>query len=280
MLSSFFEAFKSFDVNKLKPFLKMAIQRIQIATNKKTAAVKITQRDIASLLAQQKDEKAAIKVESIIREDSTIEAYGILELVCELLHERARLIASEKECPDDLKSAVVTLIWSANRADIPELQEVKKQFTKKFGREFIERAEKDEDRLVNERVAHKLSIRPPSAAIVEKYLREIARSNNVEWTPLEQPSQLSLDQKAFASTPAPTGVSVAMGPASGFGHLYTAPGGPGRAEGGAEGGGEGGTSMPIAHAVSSSTHLGPDPGAGKADVPPAFQPPPPFPPLP
>lgn len=40
MLSSFFEAFKSFDVNKLKPFLKMAIQRIQIATNKKTAAVK------------------------------------------------------------------------------------------------------------------------------------------------------------------------------------------------------------------------------------------------
>lgn len=83
--------------------------------------------------------------------------------MCELLHERARLIASEKECPDDLKSAVVTLIWSANRADIPELQEVKKQFTKKFGREFIERAEKDEDRLVNERVAHKLSIRPVSA---------------------------------------------------------------------------------------------------------------------
>jgi hypothetical protein len=38
--------------------------------------------------------------------------------------------------------------------------------------------------------------------------------------------------------------------------------------------------MPIAHAVSSSTHLGPDSGAGKADVPPAFQPPPPFPPLP
>ncbi len=38
----------------------------------------------------------------------------------------------------------------------------------------MERAEKDEDRLVNERVAHKLSVRPPSAAIVEKYMREIA----------------------------------------------------------------------------------------------------------
>lgn len=41
-----------------------------------------------------------------------------------------------------------------------ELHEVKKQFAKKFGKEFVERAEKDEDRLVNERVAHKLSIRP------------------------------------------------------------------------------------------------------------------------
>lgn len=83
-----------------------------------------------------------------------------MELVCDLLHERARLVASEKECPEDLKSAVVTLIWATNRADIMELHEVKKQFAKKFGKEFVERAEKDEDRLVNERVAHKLSIRP------------------------------------------------------------------------------------------------------------------------
>jgi hypothetical protein len=104
---SFFDSWKPFDVNKVKPYLKMAVQRIQIATNKKTAAVKyvvgwqgegwletgkgkahlhmlmplpaslctrlydttnrVAQREVASLLAQQKDEKAAIKVEAIIR---------------------------------------------------------------------------------------------------------------------------------------------------------------------------------------------------------------------
>lgn len=37
---AFIESFKPFDVNKVKPYLKMAVQRIQIATNKKTAAVK------------------------------------------------------------------------------------------------------------------------------------------------------------------------------------------------------------------------------------------------
>ncbi|GAB5029560.1 ist1-like protein [Nannochloropsis oceanica] len=247
---AFIESFKPFDVNKVKPYLKMAVQRIQIATNKKTAAVKMAQREVANLLAQQKDEKAAIKVEAIIREDATIEAYGILELVCDLLHERARLVASEKECPEDLKSAVVTLIWATNRADIMELHEVKKQFAKKFGKEFVERAEKDEDRLVNERVAHKLSIRPPSAAIVEKYLREIALKNDVEWTPLEHPCDLTEDQKAFSSMPAPTGASVGMGPASGFGHLYHTGGAGGGGEGGGGGGGGGGMSMPIARPIS------------------------------
>lgn len=253
-MSSFFESFKPFDVNKLKPFLKMAVQRIQIATNKKTAAVKMAQREVANLLAQQKDEKAAIKVEAIIREDATIEAYGILELICDLLHERARLIAAEKECPEDLKSAVHTLIWATNRADITELHEVKKQFVKKFGQEWVERAEKDEDRLVNERVSHKLSIRPPSAQIVEKYLREIAQQHNIEWTPNER-ADLTEGQKAFSAMPAPTGNSVGMAPASGFSHLYTATGqnngGAGTGgEGAGGGGGSGGGSVPIARPVS------------------------------
>ena len=39
---------------------------------------------------------AASQVEHIIRSDFTIEAYEILELYCELLHERIRLIAAEK----------------------------------------------------------------------------------------------------------------------------------------------------------------------------------------
>ena len=73
--------------------------------------------------------------------------------------QRSRLIAAEKECPEDLKSAIHTIIWAANRSDVPELHEVKKQFVKKYGQEWVERAEKDQERLVNERVTHKLSIR-------------------------------------------------------------------------------------------------------------------------
>lgn len=34
------------------------------------------------------------------------------------------MIAAEKECPEDLLPPVYTIIWAANRTDIPELQEV------------------------------------------------------------------------------------------------------------------------------------------------------------
>lgn len=208
----------SFKESKFKPHLKMAVERIKIATNRKTNAVKTAQREIAKLLVEEKDEKAAIKVEAVIREDATIEAYGIIELICDLLHERSRLIAAEKTCPEDLIPAVHTIIWATNRADIPELHEVKRQLKLKYGAEFVERAERNADNAVNERVVHKLSIRPPSAAVVLEYLQEIAKKHELKWVPTER--FRSEADKIWSAMPAPTGFSVPMAPATQFGHLY------------------------------------------------------------
>jgi hypothetical protein len=44
----------------------------------------------------QKEEKARIKVEHVIREDFIIEAYELLELLCELVYERVKYIGSQK----------------------------------------------------------------------------------------------------------------------------------------------------------------------------------------
>lgn len=123
----------------------------------------------------------------------------------------------------------------------------------------------------------------PSAAIVEKYLREIALKNNVDWTPLEQPSDLTGDQKAFSSMPAPTGASVGMGPASGFGHLYSNTGAGGGGGGAGGGGGGGGISMPIARPITPPPPSGglstssSGAGGGKEGFQPPSRPPPPLP---
>ncbi len=92
----------------------MAVSRFGILSNKKSALMKQQMREIAKLLADDPphEEKAKIRAEALITDDNTIEAYEILQLTCELLSERIKLIASEDECPPDLVSSISTLIWA------------------------------------------------------------------------------------------------------------------------------------------------------------------------
>jgi vacuolar protein sorting-associated protein IST1 len=197
----------------------MAVQRIQIATNKKSTAVKHQKREIAQLLADHKDEKARIKVEHIIREDFVIEAYEMLELLLELIHERIRQVTSNKEVPTDLKEAVCSLIWAASNVDISEFQEIKKQLTKKYGSEFAKMAETNEGNVVNARLFQKLTYKPPSTKLVMGYLVEIAKGYQVEWTPSESglPEGGILSDLPMTS---PVGFSVPMAPASDLRSAY------------------------------------------------------------
>mmetsp|Transcript_774 Transcript_774/g.1747 ORF Transcript_774/g.1747 Transcript_774/m.1747 type:complete len:349 (-) Transcript_774:285-1331(-) len=213
-----------FKPNKLKPNLKMAVHRLQISGNKKAALNKQTRRTIAALLAESppKEEKAKIRAESHVREDWTIEAYEILELQCDVVAERIRLIESSKKCPEDLIPTISTLIWASTVVDIPELKEVKNQFYHKYGNEFIENALTGD--LVNPRVKKKLGVHPPSAAIVLTYLQEISAEHGVNYTPSPPPppedeeaerrgdnTEVSLHPGAAAlnrPTAAPTGWSV------------------------------------------------------------------------
>eukprot|EP01038_Epipyxis_sp_PR26KG_P011303 gene11303-15163_t len=212
--------FFGYSENKIKPYLKMAIQRIKISNNKRITSVKHQKREISQLLAEHKDEKAKIKVEHIIRDDFVIEGYEILELYLELLHERIRQITNSNECPEDLIQSVSSLIWAANNVDIEELSEVKNQLVKKFGSKFANNAiNYDGGDLVNPRLYQKLTYSPPSKYLVLRYLQEIAKAYQVDWNVSEAElleAQFSHDRVA----PAPTGSSVQMAVGSSFGHVY------------------------------------------------------------
>lgn len=218
----------------------MAIHRIQIANNKKSTSVKHQKKDIAKILGDGKEEKARIKVEHIIRDDFMIEAYEILELLCELVHERIRQLSANKECPVDLQEAVSSLIWATANVDIDELKEVKKHLQWKFGFEFTKRATDNVNNVVNLRLYQKLTYQPPSRLLVDRYLEEIAKAYNVEWSvpdygkffpqkpfynllfnfnfvELEEASVLPLD----APYPTPSGYSIPMAPGSGLADAYT-----------------------------------------------------------
>jgi len=209
--------FSGFKETKVKPQLKMAVHRFQISANKKSAILKQHIREVAVMLAENppREEKAKIRAEGLIREDNAVEAYEILQLSCELLAERIRLIASTKECPPDLLSSISTIIWAADRVDIPELITVKKQFKAKYGKKFEENAMNNVGGILNERVVSKLSVEPAAAYLVQVYLERICEQHEVDWKPQ---NPLKPDELAEPMV-APVGYSVQYAGASGIGEV-------------------------------------------------------------
>lgn len=206
--------FGGFKTSKLKPQLRMAVSRLQMVSNKKSAQMKNETRLIASLLSSSppKEEKAKIRAEALIRDDDAIEAYEILQLGCELLAERVKLIGSERDCPKDLLGCVATLLWAESRVDITELTEIKRLFRSKYGKTFVETALSDEGGICNARVVTKLSVSPPSAYLVQIYLEKIAEQFGIDWEPT-----IKLDAgDMLRPTAAPTGYSIVVAPGSGL----------------------------------------------------------------
>ena len=207
---------QSFNGHKCKAQLKMATIRISQQTNKKTQLMKMQKREIAKLLADGKEEKARIKTEGIIREDFIMEAYEVLSLLCDLLHERMQLIQSLKGCPPDLRESVCTIIYAAARTEIPELMQVRKMFSLKYGKEFAESALMNENQVVNDRIVHKLGINPPNSFLVLQYMKEIASTHDVEWEPAEDVPEGNLASPMAA----PSGFSVQSGVGGGMENVY------------------------------------------------------------
>ena len=181
-----------------------------MASNKKTALMKQQMREISKLLAENKEEKARIRAEALIRDDGTIEAYEILQLTCELLFERIKLITTSKTVPADLRRSISTLIWASNRVDIKELVEIRKQIKAKFGKQFDMDAFENKHNVCNERVIAKLSVQPPTALLVQTYLEKIADQFSVQWKPT---NRLKADQLGEPMA-APVGYSVQNAPGS------------------------------------------------------------------
>lgn len=193
----------------------MAGSRIQIASNKKAALVKQSMREVAVLLAEDppREEKAKIKAEGLIRNDNMIEAYEILQLECEMLYERIKLIDSTKGCPKDLMSVVATLMWASQRVDIPELVLIRKQFRAKYGKGFEEAALENVGDVLNERVVSKLSYDPPAAYLVQTYLERICEKFEVDWAPTIRLAA----EDIIRPMAAPGGYSVGAGQGTGLG---------------------------------------------------------------
>ncbi|KAJ6812929.1 uncharacterized protein M6B38_146335 [Iris pallida] len=199
---------KSFKAGKCKTSLKLAAARIKLLRNKREVQVKSMRRELAQLLESGQEQTARIRVEHVIREEKTMAAYDLIELYCELIAARLPIIESQKACPIDLKEAISSVIFASPRcADIPELIDIRKHLSAKYGKEFVNSVlEVRPDCGVSRLVVEKLSARAPDVETKIKILTSIAQEYKVKWDSksfeeqLQKPNDDLLNGPTFSSS--------------------------------------------------------------------------------
>ncbi|CAH9105879.1 unnamed protein product [Cuscuta europaea] len=183
---------RGFNSSKCKTMARMTTARIKLLRNKREVVVRQMRRDIAMLLESHQDATARIRVEHVIREQNMLAANEIIELFCELIVSRLPIIAKQRECPADLKEGISSLIFAAPRcSEIPELQEIRNIFEKKYGKDFVSEAvDLRPNAGVNRMLIEKLSVKTPSGEVKMKIMKEIAKEYQVEWDTTESEVEL------------------------------------------------------------------------------------------
>ncbi|KAL0891921.1 hypothetical protein ABMA27_015167 [Loxostege sticticalis] len=173
---------------KLKTHLRLALNRLKLLEKKKTELALKARKEIAEYIAAGKTERAKIRVEHIIREDYMVEAMEIVEMYCDLILARFGLVTQMKELDEGLAESISTLIWVAPRmhTDVQELKVISDLLTAKYGKIYADACRNENVNTISEKLKHKMSVQSPPKILVEKYLIEIAKNYNVEYTPDEQ----------------------------------------------------------------------------------------------
>lgn len=173
---------------KLKTNLRLCIGRLKLLEKKKTELAQKSRKEIADYISEGKVERAKIRVEHIIREDYTVEAMEIVEMYCDTLLARFGMIEQMKTLDEGIEEAVSSLIWVTPRlqSDVKELKVVHDILMIKYGKPFAIAAKENQMKSVNEKLMVKMGVQAPPKILVERYLIEIAKSLNVEYTPDEE----------------------------------------------------------------------------------------------
>uniref|UniRef100_A0A6N2KVH3 IST1-like protein n=1 Tax=Salix viminalis TaxID=40686 RepID=A0A6N2KVH3_SALVM len=172
---------RKFNTSKFSSLAKLAISRIAILKNRKQVRVSFAKSDVIQLLNLGYQERALLRVEHVIKDQGMADAFDMMEDYIHFLVDRVVQLQKNKECPDELKEAVSSLIFASSRCgECPELQEIRGIFTSRFGKEFAAGAvELRSNCGVNSYIIENLSGRQPSLESRKKLLKGIATENGI-----------------------------------------------------------------------------------------------------
>ncbi|KAJ7710027.1 regulator of Vps4 activity in the MVB pathway-domain-containing protein [Mycena rosella] len=186
------------DPTSVKALLRLTSQRLGQLQEKKDSKASITRRDIATLL-QGNVGLARAKAQNLIQEDGMLSLFQMAKLtwvqvsgdllevlemhVGVLLEYFVELDAQYVNSPAVLEAASSIIYAGAAQTECKELHAVRELLISRLGADFARSASLNRDNHVSLRVVHALSAPSPTAANLDMYLLNIAKSYGVQWMP-------------------------------------------------------------------------------------------------
>ncbi|KAJ7951793.1 putative Regulator of Vps4 activity in the MVB pathway protein [Quillaja saponaria] len=173
---------------KCKSYLRLTKTRLETIKKKRKAVQKYLKNDIIELLRSGLDINAYGRAEGLLVEQNMSSCYEVVEKFCRCVYENFSVLHKQRECPEECKEAVQSLMYAAARfADLPELRDLRTLFTEKYGNSL--------ESYINKEFVEKLRQSPPTKEMKIQLLHDIARESSIEW------DSKALEQKLHTPPP-------------------------------------------------------------------------------
>ncbi|XP_050366883.1 uncharacterized protein LOC126785286 [Argentina anserina] len=159
---------------KCKSLIKLTKSRIDVIRRKRNASQKFLKKDIADLLANGLDINAYGRAEGLTVEVILSSCYDFVERCCDLVLKHLSVMQKQRECPEECKEAVASLMVAAARfSDLPELRDIRKLFQERYGNSL--------DYCVDQKFVENIAAKPPTLEKKVQLMKDIALEFSIKW---------------------------------------------------------------------------------------------------
>ena len=166
---------------EIKTYIMIIQNKIALYRNKKVSSIKQKKKEIEKCLRENNLDVAKAKMDSIIREEDMITVYDILTPLCEILKERVTYIISSTECPPDLRAQLDSVLYASTRVEISEFQVLRDLILRKYGQNYIAKADANVDKLVNVNLEEKLRVKSASDVLLVIRLKQLCKEKKIQF---------------------------------------------------------------------------------------------------
>lgn len=169
------------DKKEIKSIFQICSKKITLFRNKKINSLKTIKNEIIKNLREENLEYAKSRMEIYIRNEDYITVCDIIGPFLEILEERFIYIDSSSECPPDLRKQLDSVIYASSYLEIEDFLKLKDIIKRKYGQNYITKAEKNVEKFIDEFLLEKLQVKIFAESFLIMKLKQISDENNINF---------------------------------------------------------------------------------------------------